>query len=123
MPYPGPLNLSYAFWVGPIFWVRNLMDLYAQYRKIIVTLLTRRHPSAGTRNGVHCECDRLPFLKVGIFQQNTVPLNAHTFKPSYLLSAFAPHLSDPKDWLEFFPCHLADPRLAVEKHHASSNCW
>lgn len=73
------------------------MDLCAQYRKIIVTLLTRRHPRTGTRNCVHCECDRLPFLKVGIFQQNTVPLNAHTFKPSYLLSASAPHLSDPQD--------------------------
>jgi hypothetical protein len=91
--------------------------------RIIVTLLTRRHPRAGAGNCVHCECDRLPFLSGYLPKENTIPLNAHIFKPSYLLSASAPHLSDPQDWSESFPCHLPDPRPAVEKRHAWSNCW
>ena len=110
------LNLKLQLWVSRYLGPKHRGSL-CQYRKIIVTLLTRRHPRAGTRNCVHCECVRLPLLS------GYLPTKHRSIKPSYLLSASVSHLSDRQNWLEFFPCHLPDPRPVVEKHHALSNCW
>src|SRR5947199_10417138 len=47
-------------WVSDILGPKHHGSLH-QYRKIIVTLLTRRHPQSRYNDCVDCECHPLPF--------------------------------------------------------------